>query len=337
MTKRGAWARFLAGVGLLAALVVVVAPRIGPQPKALPGWQTIRPPKDVMALLEVGGVVWSGGRDGVVTIDRDSGAVQGPPAAGVKLAYVTSMAVDGGGGVWIGHGHGVSRFDGAGWQTWTAADGLPGDQVLAVICAREGEIWVGTTAGAARYADGAWIAFTRQDGLGSDAVSVIFQDSRGRLWFGNGYDLHGGLTMLDELGWRPYSTADGLAHNAVNAILEDRQGALWFGAGFGSRGGASRFDGSSWRTLTEEDGLAGAKVRSVFQDSDQVLWFGSEYDGLACNDGQAWQLFTPREGLAGWEVKVMLEDSQGNLWLGTENGISRIAPGYKRCGKEQTP
>jgi ligand-binding sensor domain-containing protein len=331
MTKGGAWLRFTAAVGFVATLVVLV-PRALPQPKPPPGWQTIRPPHDVMALAEVGDLIWSGGRDGVVTIDRQSGKVDGQVQADVKLEYVTSIVPEGDGrGVWVGHGNGLSRFDDSGWRTFTAADGLPDDQVLAVARTREGEIWAGTPAGVARYTNGAWTTFTRKDGLASDAATVIFEDSRGRVWLGNGYDYLGGLTMLDGQGWHTYGTADGLAHNAVNAILEDPEGDLWFGAGFGSRGGASRFDGASWKTLTEADGLAGPKVRSLFQDSGQVMWFGSEYDGLACRDGQTWQGFSPGKGLAGREVKAMLEDSRGDLWLGTENGISRVAQSHRTC------
>lgn len=310
-----------------------------PQPKLPPGWQTIRPPADVMALLEYRGDILSGGKAGLVRIERQSGKVleqlqSENPEGRVRLVYITGLALDGvpDGGYWVAHSEGVSHFDGAAWRTYTVADGLPDNETLAVTRTRSGEVWVGTPKGVARLAPSAgsrWQVFHKADGLASEAATVIFEDRQGRVWLGDGNNTTGGLSVYDGQTWRTYSTADGLAHNVVTAMLEDSQGALWVATGFSSQGGVSLLlDSGGWRNLHQSDGLAGGKARSIFQDNHGNYWIGSEYDGIAVFDGDPFQtqsrVLTPKQGLAGWEVKTMLQDSSGDLWLGTENGITRI-------------
>ncbi len=321
--------QFLAGAGAVLAIGTAWW-FLQPPPALTPGWQTIRPPADVMALLEYRGEILSGGKGGLIHIERPSGKVLGPVPVARPLEYVTGLASDAAGGYWVAHGSGVSHFDGSAWHTYTTADGLPDDQALSVMCARSGEVWVGTPKGVARLAQpGAWQVFHVADGLASEAATAIFEDSRGRIWLGDGHTTTGGLSVFDGATWRRYSASDGLAHSVVNAMLEDRQGALWFAAGFSSQGGLSRLNGGVWQNLYQAPGgLAGGKARSIFEDRQGQFWIGSEYDGIAIFPGDPFQtkssVLTPKQGLAGWEVKTMLQDSSGDLWLGTENGITRI-------------
>lgn len=316
--------QFVAGASLIAGLILLL-PRTKPAPRLPAGWLLIRPPTDVMTLAEAGDAVWSGGRDGVVRLDKASGRIVGTLAADVPLVYVSTILMDpAGAGMWIGHGNGLSRFDGQRWRTYTTRDGLPDNQVLALCRARTGELWAGTAHGLARLARGTWTRCAAPNGPASEAVSTILEDRRGRLWFGDGYSASGGLGMFDGRAWRTFGIADGLAHACVNALCEDRDGRIWFATGFSSRGAASRLDGAAWTTLTQADGLAGAKVRSVFQDRGGAMWLGSEYDGIARLHGAVRQVLKPADGLAGWEVKAMLQDAEGRLWLGTENGITRL-------------
>jgi ligand-binding sensor domain-containing protein len=329
ITWKSVW-QFLIGAGSMLAIGAAWW-TLQPQPPLPSGWQTIRPPADVMALLEYHGDILSGGKAGLVRIDRSSGMVleQVQVAPGSQLGYVTGLVSDGGGGYWVAHNGGVSHFDGTAWRSYTTAGGLPDNEALAVACTRSGEVWAGTPKGVARLGSGKWQVFHKADGLASEAASVIYEDSQGRVWLGDGYTTAGGLSMYDGQAWHSYSTADGLAHNVITAILEDRQGALWFTTGFSSQGGVSRLVGGEWRNLRQAQGsLAGGKARSIFQDMKGNYWIGSEYDGIAFFNGDPFQtqskVITPKQGLAGWEVKTMLQDASGNLWLGTENGITRI-------------
>ncbi len=320
---------FLSGIGVVVVLGLVVM-RLRPQPGLPDGWSRLVPPHDVMALLEYRGRIWSGGRDGLVVLDRETGALLEEVLADAPIAYVTGMAVSlHDDSLWVGHRGGVSRYDGTTWVTQGADDGLPPGSVLALLVDRNGALWVGTEQGLAFLHGGAWTRFTSADGLASDGVSYLFEDSQGRIWAGAGYAYEGGVSVYEEGAWKPSDVQEHLPHPYLNAMLEHDDGTLWYGTGFSSYGGVAIHNGSGWRTLTVDDGLAGAKVRYLFRDAGGAIWVGSEYNGIvwmgAGTQEAGWRTFTPKEGLAGLEVKAMLQDSRGNLWIGTEAGLTRIS------------
>lgn len=304
----------------LSALLQRTAPKL-PLPS---GWAIIRPPHEVSALTVQGDVVWAGGQDGLVAIDRHSAQLLAAPPGQPRLRYVKDLLVDRQDRLWIAHSGGLTSYASGEWKTYTPAEGFPAGPASALWEDHAGALWVGYEEGVVRFDGESCQPFAVPGGSGTLAATVIFEDRDEVMWFGSSSPTQGGLSSYDGRTWRSYSTDDGLAHNSINQIIQDRQGALWFATGFGSHGGAGRLANGRWATLTNEDGLAGEKVRSVFEDRAGRLWFGSEYDGVAIYDGMVWTVLTPQEGLAGWEVKEIVQDEDGVYWLGTEDGVSRI-------------
>jgi sugar lactone lactonase YvrE len=68
-------------------------------------------------------------------------------AEGLISDYVHDVAVDHGGGVWIGTSHGVSYFKDGVWTHYTKEDGLCGNTVAEIIVDDDGIIWFGTKGG----------------------------------------------------------------------------------------------------------------------------------------------------------------------------------------------
>src|SRR5207248_380789 len=99
-------------VGLTALLLWVL-----PAPVVPPGWMLIRPPHEVSALALQGDVVWAGGEDGLVAIDRLTGRLQTLPPGAPRLRAVKDLLVDRAGVLWIAHGHGLTRFTAGQWHT----------------------------------------------------------------------------------------------------------------------------------------------------------------------------------------------------------------------------
>jgi len=319
--------QFLLGMGIIALagfLVFILRPKSNPPDD----WKTAIPPNDVMALVEFQGAIWSGGKDGLYRIDPDNGDVleQVEVENGPNFRFTRALLVDQGRrDLWVGHLHGLSRFDGQSWQTFRAADGLSDDQVLSLTLDPQRNLWIGTRSGLS-ILDQAREQISPPLGESPQRpISVLFFDQRDNLWAGNGFSMEGGLYQYDGEQWETFGTEQGLAHPMVNSILQTPEGQLWFGTGLASQGGLSIREGKTWQTITEADGLAGGKVRYLFRDQDGVYWVGSEYYGIVRMGSDGWQTFTPDYGLAGWEVKAMLQDSAGNLWLGTENGLTRIS------------
>lgn len=126
----------------------------------------------------------------------------------IKVAYnpnyVIAMLVAPSGEIWAGTwGGGLSRFDGRRWQTYTVADGLPGNHVFALGQDPAGGIWVGTSNGLAKFDGNRFLTYARADGLYSDVVFAIAFGADGSAWIGGTGGLSwfpSGLTTEDSKG-----------------------------------------------------------------------------------------------------------------------------------------
>lgn len=330
------WVLPILAILLLVAAGIALIPVIHPAepPPAREGWLVIRPPHEVSALAIQDDLLWAGGRDGVVAVDRVRAAVVRTLTCDLPLTYVQDLLVDQEGVLWIAHPEGLSRYDGETCQTYQEADGLPDRRVNVLYADRNHDLWIGTWGGVVHVTENGWLVYTRSDGLADDMVNVILQDSWGDLWLGSYVAPRGGISIcpggvVQAVLCYTFSTNNGLPHNNITDIVEDRQGNIWAGTGLLDRGGAVRFSRSAegWeigQVLGQEDGLAGAKVRSILEDQWGGLWFGSEYDGLALLRNGQWQVFAMEDGLSSLEIKVMLQDDAGDLWMGTLDGITCI-------------
>lgn len=295
-----------------------------------PGWTVIQPPGDVEALAVQGEFIWSGGKEGVVKIDRRSGRVVQKLETEPPLIYVRALLVDEAGTLWIGHQSGLTRCEGPSFRTFTRKDGLPGDWVTSLLLDRDHRLWVGTFTGAARREGEGWRVFKEENGLIDDMVNVMLQDAHGDMWFGSNVAPRGGLSVSVGGQWRHFSVENRLPHNNVTALCSIGDSVVWAATGLLDRGGVAEFTrppGGTWRctrTITKADGLAGEKARSLFVDAAGTIWCGSEYDGIAYFKSNRWHVLDELSGLSHSEVRAIVQDTDGTLWLGTGNGITRL-------------
>ncbi len=319
--------------GILVVLIVTLAFQAAVRRLTYdlrPGWEIIRPPHEVSALVFQGDRIWAGGKEGLTVFDRLSAGPVSPPSGAPPMVFVRDLLVDAAGTLWIAHQDGLTRLREGRWETLEALQQVLPGPALALMEDRTGLLWIGGEKGVVHFDGRSFERFPFPDKNGLVSVDVLFQDRTDTLWFGSSSPTHGGLLSYGAGHWQAYSTQNGLVHNSVNCITQDSRGRLWFGLGFGSRGGACFLKNGAWKTWTKADGLAGEKVRSIYEDRSGRLWFGSEYDGIAVLDGKNRQIFSPKDGLAGWEVKEMIEDEGGVYWLGTDEGLSRITTGDRK-------
>ena len=296
--------------------------------RSLPeGWQTIRPPHEISALLIQDDVVWAGGRDGLFRIDRQSGELLPAQPNTPRLQYVRALLLDDREQLWVAHRGGVHIHSADGWQQLDPQEQWLTPPARALCQDAEGNIWIGTENGAMAYqpANGVTAELSPEE-LGFSQVDVAFCDASGDVWLGSASATRGGLARYSQGQISRFSSPDPLIHASVNAIMRTEDGTIWIATGFAGRGGAMSFAQGEWRSLTSEDGLAGEKVRSLFEDGQGRLWFGSEYNGLAIRDGDEWRYLSVEDGLADVEVKAILQDTDGVYWLGTADGLSLIEP-----------
>ncbi len=108
--------------------------------------------------------------------------------------YVVALATDANGQVWAGTwGGGLSRYDGKRWQSYTTAEGLPGNHVFSLHRDLDGKLWVGTNNGLTWWQNGKFAkALTVADGLFANNVFAMSSSPDGALWVGS----YGGVAHL---------------------------------------------------------------------------------------------------------------------------------------------
>jgi ligand-binding sensor domain-containing protein len=232
---------------------------------------------------------------------------------GGEGVYVTALAEDASGLLWVGTSiEGLKRFDGNSFTTLTTREGLPSDEVRAVLAGRRGDLWVGTTAGVAHIVQGEATVYGVKDGLSNDTVTALLEDGDA-LWIGTTQ----GLNRLKDGRITRYGLAEGLPHEYVRCLLVDRHGSLWIGT---EGGGLARFRDGRFDTLTLRDGLTTNTIRSLIEDREGSLWIGTGGGGLdRLREGRA-ITFTTFHGLSTNDVYTVAGSRDGGLWIGSYDG-----------------
>lgn len=324
--KLGRVGQLIAGILVIVAIIIILQNMLGyVQVQSAPaGWQIIRPPPEVSTLIIVDDIVWTGGKEGLILINRMTGTRIATPASAPSFGYVRQILRDSNGWIWVAHDGGLARFRNESWEVIAPAPGMPFSKALSIAERQDGTIIIGTDTDILSYQDSTWRSMLTQDSPSIACAEVLLEDHGANLWVGCGLPTRGGLYRLNGTSWSSFTLKDGLPHQSVRGIAQTRDGTVWVATGFASHGGAARYSGSGWTNLTKSDGLAGDCTRSVYEDDAGRLWIGSEYDGIAVGTPGSWKVLSEKDGLAGYEVKVMTQDVDGTYWLGTESGLNRI-------------
>jgi ligand-binding sensor domain-containing protein len=192
-------------------------------------------------------------------------------------------------------------------RTFTATDGLPRDQVTALLADSRGFLWLGTQEGLARFDGVAFTVFGPAEGLANASVYDVIEDRGGRYWIATGNGVYRFTPSPREfLRVSGPATATAGASRAAMVLLEDRDGAIWCGSSQGLL--RVRDTGVSGTLVLDEIPLAldptehGGVVGALLEARDGTLWIGTG-SGLfrRARDGRV-DRFTRADGLPEQEV-----------------------------------
>ena len=269
----------------------------------------------------------------VVVSDSAGGQVTVSYADG----WISSLAADASGNVWVGTSAGLSRFDGQQWTTFTQADGLADGVIIPQAVDGQGRVWAGIRYGKRllRFDGQRWTRY-QFEGLWGEEAAIA---PNGDVWCSGYGDVL--LARFDGQDWWTYDHNDiGIDNESVyipihdyvwayedvyiSEIAFDRSGTLWAVASFfkGTLGVRASieitvhrllsFNGTQWTSYQFDD----FAVRRIFPDSQGRVWM-SCIEGLCVKDGSTWKRYdTIRIGdYYRWDVAEMTEDAAGRLWI----------------------
>jgi signal transduction histidine kinase/CheY-like chemotaxis protein/HPt (histidine-containing phosphotransfer) domain-containing protein len=272
----------------------------------LPGdrvYQIFQDREGVIWLATSGGLAhWRGGRF--------------EPVAALAGRPVAALAQGPDGALWIGTSDaGLFRLAEGSLAQLTPRDGLPDDQIDALLVDRGGDLWVGTPQGIARRRGEAWETLTTADGLPGNDVTELLEDIDGNVWVGT----RNGLAVWSRGRFARLTEREGLRSESIVALFQDAERNLWVGT---EAGGLVRLRDAPF-TTEEPPGVHGA-VWSRVEEADGTVWIGTNDDGLLRLRGGQVTAYTAAEGLPSEKVRPILRDRQGDLWLGTTGGLVRM-------------
>jgi len=282
---------------------------------------------------------------------------------GLAADYVTSIAFEPSGAVWIGTSNGATRVQDKYWVTYTAANGLGNSWISGIATGGDGKVYFATEGGGLTLFESAThktldksnstipsnyltaIAVDKQNRVwvGTYGAGVARLAERGDTWtkftFGNNYinalalDASGnpwvatndGAFFFDGEHWTPSTQAAGLASNRVNAVAVAPDGRVWFA----TDDGVTVYDGERYHSYGEEDGLASNSAYAIAIDAQQRVWVGTAL-GLSVLDGGEWKTYARADGLADDRVTTLAFDARGNPWAGTPHGLSMFGAALTR-------
>ena len=195
------------------------------------------------------GTVWAGTLTGGVSHLRQGRFETFTMATGLVSNAV--RAIDSRDGtMWFGTPDGVSRRSGGEWRSYRTRDGLPSDEVAALLVDRDGNVWAGTSAGLAVLRPGS-LRF-EPVALVQESVLALQDDQADFLWCATADRLfrvaRRALLAGTSTPVREYDVADGLiSRESVRrqrTLAVDARGRVWYA----TTGGLSMADPSRFAT-----------------------------------------------------------------------------------------
>lgn len=300
------------------------------------------------------GRVWAGTNEGGLFSISPDGEVSAWPE--LLPGDLRSLCLDKTGRIWIGLTQGgLACLNEGKIRLWGAAQGFPGEQVLALclddqdrvlagtnrgvfyaeapfapwpgnahlpsrqvsslLAGPSGELWVGTRSGLLHWDRGRVRLYDEASGLGFDWVWCLLRDRYGTVWVGSN---GGGLARIHQGRVSERLTlAEGLHDNGVWSLLEDREDGLWVG---GNGGGLARYRSGRFVNLGGDEGLGSGPYSAVCEDEAGRLWVGTWWDGCYIVDAGSVRHLTTLDGLPDNNISSLCADGRGGMWIGTDNG-----------------
>ena len=207
-------------------------------------------------------------------------------------------------------------------RSWQLEEGLPQNNVPAVVQTSDGYLWVGTQEGLARFDGLRFTVFSARTTpeFRQNRVFALVEDHKGDLWIATA----GGLLRHHRGQFTAWTTEQGLSHDMVRALCACGD-KLWIG----TLGGLDLIENDKVSSVARELGIEGVFVRALASDpANHSLWIGTDTQGLLHYDGTAIQRYGSADGLPSDQIQSLEVDRQGAVWVATSSGLAVLRDGH---------
>jgi hypothetical protein len=237
---------------------------------------------------------------------------------------VTSLTTDSLDRIWIGTPRGLWRYDGATWNLFTVAEGLPGNCITSLSAGGDGSLAVGTTQGVGLYADGKFSAIGQGTEAAGAAITAVAFGKSGTVYCGTDH----GVYVKKDSSWTKLDSTQGMLSSDVTALLFDSRNRLWIG----SRKGVTIYDETSWRRYKFPESV----VHTITEYKSGVIWIGTDKGAVNYTPGNTeidktgkktelppeWKTVHSKNGLKGDDVRGVAVHGN-DIWVATSSAINQ--------------
>ena len=291
-----------------------------------------------------------------------------PLREGLPYLSVLNVLGDREGNMWVGTYGGLAQFMDGKATTYTTANVLTNDRILAICEDSDGNLWVGTQKGINRFTDGAWTSFMSSGGLTDNNVLSFAEDREHSLWVGTS----NGLDQFEDPNITTYTASEGLASDNITSIVEARDSSIYFfaddapimtrlkngkfirygnlsipaGSAFASR------DGSIWVSQTgallnfkdgklkrydEKAGVPQTWISAITEDDRGLIFYANQVGLLRLIHGHTvpYLLKDGKQYPKDDFIVCFLRQKNGTLWIGKGDGLARIQDGVLSTFKQR--
>jgi ligand-binding sensor domain-containing protein len=225
--------------------------------------------------------------------------------ANSKFRGAYSIVNDKKGKIWIGHGDGLTLFDGRNWKEI--------DTLESIFYKRDKEIFE-------EYKDTNWVEKNYKHYLidtnsifdATTFVTNLTFDQRGYLWFRAGER----LIKYDGTNWTVYDTVNSdIGATNISDIAIDGSNNIWIGT---YTKGLIKYNGNEWIVYDSTNALIDNRINSVNIFNDSV--FIATRKGTMLFDNEKWiEIFT------GGNMHEIIKDENGAYWITVELGLVKTS------------
>jgi len=318
-----------------SSLTKLPAPAMPAEPRAL--------------LVDRHGAVWIGTAGGGLVRYQAGVITELRKAGGLVDDFVTALAEDKEGNLWIGTPNGLSQLSDVKIPTVGKAEGLAADLYVAVIASRKSGLWLATGGGFTYYNGPTNIeVYPVSLGLGNSYIGTILEATNGDMYLVNGareilifsggkvvarypnkawptsmiedsqgviVSVDGKLYRVSPTSFAPYVLPDGeeaVLSYTFNMVL-GHDGSIWAATG----------DGLFQVNTNGIKHWATGKALWICEDNDGIIWAGLLSGMARLKDGQV-QTINANDGIFGDSVFAMVLDDNDRFWVNSDRGLFRV-------------